>query len=209
MIGELYRAGQVYVKEEQIVYDHDFANLATGVVIPHGLYDEKRNIAYLTFGTSKDTSEFAGDNVVAWWESDLKHQYPQATKLILRCDGGGSNSSRAYIVKYDFQQVANRIGLPVQIQHYPPYCSKYNRIEHRVFPHLTRKWQGVIFTNYAIVKELAEQTTTKTGLRICVRMNEHGYQTGRRAEPDDLAHLNIAYHERLGKWNYTFYPQSL
>ena len=191
------------------MYDHDFATWATGVVIPHGVYDEKRNQAYLTLGTSKDTSEFVGENVVAWWESDLKQCYPAADKLILRCDGGGSNSSRAQIVKYDFQQIANRIGLPVQVQHYPPYCSKYNRIEHRVFPHLTKQWRGVIFRNYAVVKALAEQTTTKTGLTVRVRMNEQVYQTGRKVDPDAFAQLRIEYHERLGKWNYTFYPQNL
>jgi hypothetical protein len=111
-------------------------------------------------------------------------------------------------MKQDFQQLTNQLKLPIQIQHYPPYCSKYNKIEHRVFPHLTRKWSGVVFTDYKIVVELAEQTTTRTGLSVVVRMNTAVYKTGRQADPDLMERLAITYHEVLGKWNYTFTPQS-
>lgn len=197
----------MYVKENQAVYDHDFPSFAVGIAIPHGIYDEKRNTAYLSIGTSKDTSEFVGDNLAHWWDSELKQQYPTAKKIIIRCDGGGSNSSRYHIVKQDFQQLSTRLGLPIQIQHYPPYCSKYNRIEHRVFPHITRQWKGVIFTNYDIVKKLAEQTTTRTGLTVKAVINTTTYHTGRKADPDFLDNMNIEYDTVLGKWNYTFYPQ--
>lgn len=197
------------MKKAQTVYDHDFPSLATGIAIPHGIYDEKHHTAYLTIGTSKDTSAFVCDNLAFWWETELRGQYPQAEKLIIRCDGGGSNSSRAHIVKYDFQQLSTRLGLPIQIQHYPPYCSKYNRIEHRVFPHLTRQWKGVIFRNYEIVKELAERTTTRTGLTVKVTMNTKTYCTGRKLEVELFDKINIHYDTELGKWNYTFYPQML
>jgi len=197
------------VKEKQVVYDHDFPSFAEGVAVPQGIYDEKRNHAYLTIGTSKDTSEFVCDSLAYWWNTELKHQYPHADKIILRCDGGGSNSSRYHIVKQDFQHVSTRLGLPIQIQHYPPYCSKYNRIEHRMFPHLTRQWKGVIFRNYDILKELAEQTTTKTGLTVKAVINTNSYHTGRKADPEFLDTMNIEYDMELGKWNYTFYPQSV
>jgi len=98
----------VYVKETQTVYDHDFPSFATGVAIPHGIYDVKRNKACLTIGTSKDTSEFVCDHLAYWWDTELKQQYPQAEKLIIHCDGGGSHSSRAHIVKQDFQQLSTR-----------------------------------------------------------------------------------------------------
>jgi hypothetical protein len=200
----------VYVKAgvKRDVYDHSFPSYATGVVIPHGLYDKRYNTAYLTIGTSKDTSEFACDNIEYWWEHAIHLRYPQAKKLILRCDGGGSNSSRSHLMKQDFQQLTNRLKLPIHIQHYPPYCSKYNKIEHRVFPHLTRKWKGVIFTDYDIVVELAEQTTTRTGLSVIVRKNTAEYKTGRQPDPDAIERLSITFHEVLGKWNYSFAPQS-
>jgi len=200
----------VYVKAgvNRDVYDHSFPSYATGVVIPHGLYDGRENAAYLTIGTSKDTSEFACANIAYWWEHAIHPRYPQAEKLILRCDGGGSNSSRSHLMKQDFQQLTNQLKLPVQIQHYPPYCSKYNKIEHRVFPHVTRKWRGVVFTDYEIVIELAEQTTTRTGLSVVVTMNTAEYKTGRQADPAVIEHLSITYHKVLGKWNYTFTPQS-
>lgn len=193
---------------KQVVYDHSFPSYATGIVIPHGLYDGRYNVAYLTIGTSKDTSEFACDNLAYWWAHAIQPRYPRAEKLILRCDGGGSNSSRSHLMKQDFQQVTNRLKLPIQIQHYPPYCSKYNKIEHRVFPHLTRKWRGVVFRDYEIVIELAEQTTTRKGLSIAVRMNTALYKTGRKADPETLDRLAITYHDVLGKWNYTFTPQA-
>lgn len=189
------------------VYDHSFPSYATGVVVPHCLYDEARNTGYVTLGTSKDTSEFACDSIAYWWEQELCWQYLWATKLILRCDGGGSNSARSWLMKQDFQDLATRIGLPVQIQHYPPYCSKYNRIEHRLFPHLTRQWDGVIFQNYDMVQTLTEQTTTSTGLTVKASIHKKTYLTERQADVDKIENLNIIRYDTLGKWNYTFYPQ--
>jgi hypothetical protein len=172
---------------DHVVYDHSFPSYATGIVVPHGLYDEARNVGYVTLGTSKDTSEFACDSIAYWWERELVWQYPWADKLMLRCDGGGSNSSRSWLMKQDVQDLATRLGLPVQIQHSPPYCSKYNRIEHRVFPHITRQWDGVIFQDYDLVQTLTEQTTTKTGLTVNAVIHEKVYSTGRaRQTPKSL-----------------------
>ena len=193
---------------EHAVYDHSFPSYATGVVVPHSLYNEARNAGYVTLGTSKDTSEFACESIAYWWEHEIGPQYPSAEKLILRCDGGGSNSWRSWLMKQDFQNLATNIGLPIQLQHYPPYCSKYNRIEHRLFPHITRQWDGVIFEDYEMVRALTEQTTTTTGLTVKAVIHDKVYQTGRKADAEKLAKLSIAYHERLGKWNYTFYPQT-
>ncbi len=207
----MYRRGQVYVKkgEEHVVYDHSFPSYSTGVLVPHALYDEQQNTGYVTLGTSKDTSEFACDSIAYWWEREISIQYPMADKVILRCDGGGSNSSRSWLMKQDFQKLANEIDMPVQIQHYPPYCSKFNRIEHRMFPHITRQWDGVIFADYQMAKELTEQTTTRTGLSVKAEIHDQIYKTGRKADPIQIENLQIEYHEVLGKWNYTFHPQIL
>ena len=150
-LGNLYRDGQLYTLEEVRTLDHDFVSYAEGIVIPHGIYDLKHNIGYINLGTSHDTSEFACDSLRNWWYNQGQLLYPEATDLLILCDGGGSNSSRHYIFKEDLQKLADEIGINIRIAHYPPYCSKYNPIEHRLFPHVTRACQGVIFENIKLV----------------------------------------------------------
>ena len=124
-------------------YDHDFNSFAEGVIIPHSLYDIQRNVGYIQLGTSHDTSEFACDSFRRWWYSYGCFHYPNATSILVLCDGGGSNNSRHYFFKQDLQALVDEIGVEIRIAHYPPYCSKYNPIEHRLFPHVTRACQGV------------------------------------------------------------------
>jgi hypothetical protein len=123
-------------------FDHDFPSLADGVVIPHGIYDLQQNHGYITLGTSHDTSEFACDCLRQWWHDYGRAIYTRADSLLLLCDGGGSNSARTYLFKEDLTKVVQEIGVEVRVAHYPPYTSKYNPIEHRLFPHLTRACQG-------------------------------------------------------------------
>jgi len=137
-LGNFYRDGRLYTQGELHTYDHDFASFAEGVVIPHGIYDCKNNTAYINIGTSKDTGEFACDCLRNWWYNEGKIEYPDATSILILCDGGGSNSSRHYLFKEDLQKLVDEIGIEIRIAHYPPYCSKYNPIEHRLFPHVTR-----------------------------------------------------------------------
>ena len=134
----------MYTKEEIQVFDHDWKSLAQGIAIPHGLYDLKLNTGYIQIGTSHDTSEFACDSIRYWWQQHGKVRYGSASSILLLCDGGGSNSSRQYLFKQDLQALVNELGIEIRIAHYPPYTSKYNPIEHRLFPHLTRVCQGVI-----------------------------------------------------------------
>lgn len=136
MIGQLYREGELYTQETIEVFDHDWPTLATGVVIPHGLYDITDNVGYIQIGTSHDTSEFACDSIRYWWNTYGKIRYHEANSILLLCDGGGSNSSRYYIFKQDLQALVNELGIEIRIAHYPPYTSKYNPIEHRLFPHI-------------------------------------------------------------------------
>lgn len=165
LIGNLFRDGKVYTTKTVEVYDHDFPSLAEGVAVPHTLYDIERNEAYVNIGTSRDTSEFSCDSIRHWWNTYGSLYYPLATSILLLMDGGGSNSSRHYIFKQDLQALVDEIGIEIRIAHYPPYTSKWNPIEHRVFPHITRELSGMILISHLFMKELIEKTTTKAGLK--------------------------------------------
>ena len=205
-LGNFYREGRLYTLEELRAYDHDFKSFAEGVVIPHGLYDMRRNIGYLHLGTSHDTSEFACDSFRYWWYTYGRKDYPQATSILVLCDGGGSNSARHYLFKQDLQTLADEIGVEIRIAHYPPYCSKYNPIEHRLFPHVTRACQGVLFTSMALVKELMAKTHTKTGLRVFVHIIDKVYQTGRKVAADFKDKMRLVFDDLLPQWNYRAIP---
>ena len=205
-LGNLYRDGYLYTLEEVRTLDHDFTSLAEGVIIPHGIYDLQRNTGFITLGTSKDTSEFACDSIRNWWYLQGRYDYPHATSILLLCDGGGSNSSHYYIFKENLQKLADEIGVAIRVAHYPPYCSKYNPIEHRLFPHVTRACQGVIFKSIEIVKELMEKTTTSKGLQVTVQILDKVYETGRKVADDFKETMRIVFDEFLPQWNYTAVP---
>ncbi len=205
-IGNLYRDGAIYTKEEQTSLDHDFPNLAKGVAIPHGIYDIQTNTAHINIGTSSDTSEFACDSLKKWWLEKGIKEYPNATSILMIMDGGGSNSSRRYIFKDGIQKLANEIGKEIRIAHYPPYTSKWNPIEHRVFPHITRSMQGVILQDHEMVKELIEKTTTKKGLKVTASIINKVYETGKNATKEIKENLKIVFDDFLGLWNYRAVP---
>jgi Rhodopirellula transposase DDE domain len=205
-LGNFYRHGHLYTLEQLLTYDHDFTSLAQGVIIPHGLYDLKQNIGYIQLGTSKETSEFACDCLRNWWYQSGRSDYPTASSILLLCDGGGSNSSRHYIFKQDLQKLAAEIGIEIRIAHYPPYTSKYNPIEHRLFPHVTRACQGVIFTSIELVKELIAKTRTSTGLKVTVQIIDKVYETARKVADDFKETMQIVFDDFLPQWNYTAIP---
>jgi len=205
-LGNFYRAGHLYTREEVRTFDHDYPSYAEGVVIPHSIYDVQRNVGYIQLGTSHDTSEFACESLRYWWLTYGCHQYPQATALLVLCDGGGSNSSRHYLFKQDLQALADELGITIRIAHYPPYCSKYNPIEHRFFPHVTRACQGVIFTSLDLVKTLMEKTSTTTGLRAVVHIIDQVYATGRKVSADFKENMRIVFDDYLPQWNYCAVP---
>lgn len=193
-LSDFYRPGYLYAQDVIHAHDHDFNSLATGIVIPHGIYDVRRNTGYINIGTSKDTSEFACDSIMNWWQHQGRSDYPNTTSVLILCDGGGSNHCRHYLFK---QELANRMGLEIQIAHYPPYASKYNTIEHRLFPHVTRACQGVMFKSVELVKELMERTKTTAGLKVTVAIIDKVYQTGRRVQEDFKENMKIAFDEFL------------
>jgi hypothetical protein len=206
LVGDFFRPGLAYTTQTIGVYDHDFPSFADGVVIPHGVYDIARNVGHVTLGTSHDTSEFACDSVRLWWERQGKAAYPNAKKLLILCDGGGSNSASRYLFKEQLQLLADELGLEIRIAHYPPYCSKYNPIEHRLFPHITRACQGVIFKSMEIVKAAVQNTSTAAGLSVTVDVLDRVYQTGLKVAAEFKKTMRILFDEFLPKWNYRAVP---
>ncbi len=207
LIGDLYRAGEVYSKEEIASYDHDFPHLSTGIAIPHGIFDLKKNTAHINIGTSHETSEFACDSLKKWWNEIGKLDHPNATSILMLMDGGGSNSSRRYVFKEGLQNLVNEIGIEIRIAHYPPYTSKWNPIEHRVFPHVTRAMQGVILSNHDMAKQLIEKTKTKAGLKVSVSIMDKVYELGKKASKGFKESMKIKFDETLSLWNYKAIPK--
>ncbi len=207
MIGLFYRPGHTYNTEAITVFDHDWPSLADGVAIPHGLYDLTQNQGFLQIGTSRDTSEFACDSVHHWWTHHGRQPYPNATALLLLCDCGGSNSARYYIFKQDLQVLATALGIEIRIAHYPPYTSKYNPIEHRLFPHVSRACRGVIFDTLETVRDVMARATTKTGLTVVTAIIDKVYQKGRTVTDEFKQEMPIHFDEYLPQWNYVAQPQ--
>lgn len=208
MLGNFYRDGKLYTTDPIKVNDHDFKSFANGVVIPHGIYDLQLNKAIINLGISCDTSEFACDSLRQWWYSQGKQDYPRATSILLLCDGGGSNGCRQYLFKQDLQKLVNEIGVEIRVAHYPAYCSKYNPIEHRLFPHVTRACQGMVFSTVELVKSLIARTKTEQGLRVVVNLITTVYKTGRKVCEDFKQNMPLLFDGILPKWNYRAVPQN-
>lgn len=205
-LGQLYRRGRVRSKKAFQAFDHDFPSLATGVIIPHGIYDLQRNHGHINIGLSHDTTQFACDSLRTFWEGYGPQHYPTARSILLLCDCGGSNSALKYIFKYDLQTLANGLGLEIRVAHYPSYCSKYNPIERRFFPHVARACAGMLFDNLETVVNLIGKTATKTGLTTSVNVIHQKYLTGRNATEEIKQNLKIVFDDLLPKWNYRAIP---
>jgi hypothetical protein len=207
-LGNFYRDGRLYTTEVIETFDHDFSSAASGLIIPHGLFDFKRNLGHITLGFSHDTSQFACDSLALWWRRCGQVAYPKAKSILLLCDGGGSNNSRHYIFKEDLQRLVNKIEIPIRVAHYPPYCSKFNPIEHRLFPHVTRALSGVILKSVELVKKLIQRTRTRTGLKVTVAMLKKVYDLKREATDRFLEAFPIRFDGFLPEWNYVVRPAS-
>jgi hypothetical protein len=209
LMGDFYRDGVIDAQATIETNDHDFASAGSGTVIPHGIYDVGRNQGFVHLNTSHDTSELACDSIAAWWGDHGRTTYPRARKLLVLCDGGGSNSASRYVFKEELQKLANRLGIEIRVAHYPPYCSKYNPIEHRLFPHVTRACRGVIFRTLETVRYYVSKTETTTGLTIRVRILEKVYETGRKCAAGFKKSMKIVFDKLLPKWNYRAVPEPL
>ncbi len=205
-LGNLYREGKAYSTAPVKVYDHDYGYLAEGKIIPHGIYDLKRNEGYVSIGSSHETASFICDNLEWWWHNYGIHHYPGSKYMLLLCDSGGANGYRHHQFKKQLQILARKIGLKIIVTHYPPYSSKWNPIEHRLFAHVHRAMQGVVFTDYALVRELVMRTKTKTGLTVFARIVTTPYQIGVKCAKQEVDESRILTHPHLPLLNYTILP---
>ncbi len=205
MIGNFKRAGKVSSKGgTPKSYDHDFKTFSRGTIVPHGIFDVNANKAYITLGTSHDTSDFVCDNIERVWTEHLQWQYPDTDTICILCDGGGSNACSHHVVKQSFMRLSYRLGLNIIMLHYPPYCSKYNPIEHCVFGPITRSWSGAPLLTIEDAKVRAESTTTKKGLSIIATINQRTYETKRPIMEtyESEKSRRIVFDDSLPKWNY-------
>jgi len=204
----LHRDGKLYTQGPIEVYDHDFPYLADGVAIPHGIYDIRLNTAYINIGISHDTCDFSCDSIRRWWNFRGRYDYPDASSILVLADCGGSNGYRHYVFKRAIQQLADVIGIEICIAHYPAYASKWNPIEHRLFPHITRKLKGVILKSVETVKQLIETTTTKSGLTVKCNIIKKLYETGKKMSKEEKETLATIHDDYLGHWNYRVVPSN-
>jgi hypothetical protein len=202
--GTLHRPGQCYSTGPQAVFDHDFIHLANGKLVPHGVYDVVANVGFITLGTSRETSAFICDAIALAWEVTFRKMYPHATELVLLCDCGGANAARSLRFKEDLIELAKRLGLALRIVHYPPYTSKWNPIEHRLFSQVERTWSGVMLDSPETALETVERTHTQTGLRVSARILDKVYEIGRACSETfrETKDQFIRHDPVRGQWNY-------
>src|SRR5882724_8337606 len=205
--GTLSRDGTVSCQQALKAFDHDVPSLATGVIMPHGIDDLARHQSWRPSGLSRDTTAFACDRVRMFWHGDGQRLDPNASALLLLCDGGGRNRGHKHLVQEDLQGVVNDIAVPIRVAHSPAYCSKVNPIARRLFSHVTRACQGVLFDALPTVLGLMQKTKTHQGLSVTVRVLNNLYEGGRTVSEAFKKNLPIVFEKLLPKWNYWALPQ--
>jgi hypothetical protein len=205
--GEFYRAGTCYCQEAIRVNDHDFSSEATGRLCPYGLYNVLAKQGCIVLGDSYETADFSVDALRLYLERYHCKEGSYPKRLLLLCDGGGANGSRNRLFKVNLERLSRELAIEIRVAHYPPYCSKYNPIEHCFFSHISRFWQGVTFENIKQVRQLTRlKAKLCQGLKIKVATLRKTYQKGKKITDLELKELNMKADEFFGKWNYTFSP---
>ncbi len=209
LIGEYKNAGSDYRPNGSPidVNVHDFIDKELGKAIPYGVYDIGANAGYVSVGVDHDTAEFAVNAIRLWRETMGRERYPTCNRLMITADGGGSNGSRVRLWKIELQKLADETGLTIAVCHYPPGTSKWNKIEHRMFCHITQNWRGRPLTSRLAVVELIAATTTKTGLMVRCELDEKPYAKGVKVTDAKMAALNIKGDAFHPEWNYTISPR--
>lgn len=188
------------------VNDHDFPSQAEGRAVPYGVYDIGRDEGYVSVGVSAETGEFAVNAIRSWWETMGRERYPEATRLMITADGGGSNGSRNRLWKRSLQAFADESGLAVMVCHFPPGTSKWNKIEHRLFSFISRNWRGRPLVSYEVIVNLIAGTTNSGGLSVECAVDANEYPRGVRVTDDELAALALERDAWHGEWNYALAP---
>lgn len=205
-LGNLYRDGKAHAQAPIKVYDHDYEHLSKGKAIPHGIYDLQANKGYISIGNSAETADFVADNLRWWWTEHGINLYPDASNIYILCDAGGANSYRHHIFKDRLIKLASELGVSFIISHYPPYASKWNPIEHRLFCHVHHAMSGAVLSDHHTVKELIGATSTGTGLTVVVRLNLKEYPKGIKVNKESIDQQRIQYHPKIPELNYRINP---
>ena len=208
LVGDFRNAGREWRPQGQPleVRVHDFLDKELGKAIPYGVYDLTRNEAWVSVGIDHDTAEFAAAAIGRWWSKMGRGRYPDARELYITADGGGSNGARCRLWKVALQKLANRTGLKLTVSHLPPGTSKWNKIEHRLFCHITQNWRGRPLVSHDIIVKLIASTTTAEGLRVQAALDRRQYPLKKKVTPQDLSQVHLLPSGFHGDWNYTIVP---
>jgi transposase len=208
LVGDFRNGGREWQRkgEPEPVRVHDFIDSELGKAIPYGVYDVARNEGWVNVGIDHDTGEFAVESIRRWWWRMGRYAYPNASELLITADGGGSNGSRTRLWKLALQQFASASGLQITVAHYPPGTSKWNKIEHRLFCHITENWRGRPLESLQTVVNLIANTTTTTGLRVKAAADTRSYKKGIRVSDAEIETVNLKRHRFHGDWNYAIGP---
>ena len=208
-LGKKANVGKEYrPKGEPLEVDtHDFPDKELGKAIPYGVYDIKSNEAWVSVGISRDTGEFAVEAIRRWWRRMGKKRYKKPKRLLITADSGGSNGHRNRLWKYELQHLSDQTGMIIEVCHYPPGTSKWNKIEHRLFCHITRNWRGVPLESHQVVVSLVGSTRTAEGLEVHCRVDENDYPKGRKISDAEMANIKIKRNAFHGDWNYEIKPR--
>jgi hypothetical protein len=209
LVGDFKREGREWRPQgdPEKVRAKDFLDKQLGKVIPEGVYDLSRNEGWVSVGIDHDTAEFAGASVRRWWQEMGVLVYPRATELLITADAGGSSGYRSRLWKVVLQEVADATGLRVTVCHFPPGTSKWNKIEHRMFCHITKNWRGKPLLSRGVVVSLIGSTRTRAGLRIEAELDTNSYKTGIKVSDEELAAVQLREDKFHGEWNYTIAPR--
>jgi len=211
LVGDFKNPGREWHqqgKPEQVrVYD--FPIKGVGRVTPYGVYDLGQNAGWVNVGIDHDTAAFAVESIRRWWNAVGKSQYPEAKRLLISADGGGSNGSRVRLWKWELQRLADETGLQLTVCHFPPGTSKWNKIEHRLFAWISQNWRGKPLVNYAVILKLIAATTTQAGLSVHCQLDTKSYPTGRKVSDQEMATISIQPDPFHGEWNYTILPKGM
>ena len=208
-LGKKANVGREYRPKGQPleVDTHDFPDKELGKAIPYGVYDIHQNEAWVSVGISRDTAEFAVEAIRRWWNRLGKKRYAGVRRVLITADSGGSNGNRNRLWKSELQKFADATGLIIEVCHYPPGTSKWNKIEHRLFCHITRNWRGVPLESHQVVVNLVSSTRTGKGLEVHCRVDANEYEKGRKVSDAEMANLNIKRNAFHGDWNYEIRPR--
>jgi transposase len=208
LIGDFKNAGKQWRPRgtPECVNVYDFLSLADGRATPYGAFDLFRNEGWVSVGIDHDTSSFAVDSIFQWWKQMGCRAYPQANKLLITADGGGSNSHRSRLWKKELQRLANEIGMEIHVRHFPPGTSKWNKIEHRMFSFISMNWRGEPLRSFSAVVNLIGATTNRQGLKIECALNTKTYPTGTKVPDQDMKTIAIKPDIYHGDWNYSISP---